>query len=266
MRKRQDLWQPKTRQRDLYGAGNAQISYFLQDFFDLCIELALGVLVSCVGIEILLNLGHARVGLSAEPQLDLDQGLEAGVQVGHAQVDQLGQLGGQHLVELVVGGLCHLLVLLGARQLGHVLVGLVSQLLDLGTGAVIVEGLVVALGDAAVDVGEVGAEALDGVEDGGAVGAVEGLDGLGVEVGDGLLVGARDAVLCAGVAVEGVDSLCDAHLGGGHGAQGVEVALGLLLELVGRRLHGAVAAAGGRVSRAGVGWQGERGTCRSSVS
>lgn len=227
--------------QDSDGAGNAQVPDLLQDLLDTGVELALGILVSCVGVEVLLDLGHARVGLCAEAQLDFDEGLEAGVEVGDAQVDELGQLAGQGLVELVVGSLGKLLVLFGARQLGDVLVGLVGQLLDLGAHAVVVHLLVLALGDAGVDVGKVAAEALDGVEDGGAVGPVEGLDGLGVEVGDGLLVGARHAVLGAGVAVEGVDGLGDAHLRGRHGAQRVEVALGLLLQLVSRRLHGAVA-------------------------
>ena len=221
---------------------NAQIPNLLQHFFHPRVQLALCILVSCIRIEILLDLRHSRVRLGTEPQLDLDQGLEAGVEVGHSQVDELGQLACEGLVELVVCGFGELLVLFCARQLGDVLVGLVGQLLDLCAHAVVVHLLVLALGDAGVDVREVAAEALDGVEHGGAVGPVEGLDGLGVEVGDGLLVGARDAVLCACVAVEGVDGLGNAHLRGCHGAQRVEVALGLLLQLVGGRLHGAVAA------------------------
>ena len=70
--------------------------------------------------------------------------------------------------------------------------------------------------DAFVDVGEVGAKTGDGFEDGLAVGAVEGFDGFGVEVFDGGFVGAGDAVVGVGVAVEGVDGFGDAHLGGGH--------------------------------------------------
>lgn len=231
-------------EHELYCARNAQVSYLLQHLFDLCIELALGILISCVGIQILLNLGHSRVGFGAKAQLDLHEGLETGVQVGYAQVDQLGQLGGEHLIQLVVCSLGHLFVLLGARQLGHILVGFVGQFLDLGAGSVVVEGFVIALRDAAIDVGEVGAEALDGIEDGGAVGPVEGFDGLGVEVGDGLLVGAGDAVFGAGVAVESVNGLSDAHLRGRHGTEGVEVALCLFLELVGGGFHCAVATAG----------------------
>ena len=48
-------------------------------------------------------------------------------------------------------------------------------------------------------------------------GAVERLDGLGVQVLDRLLVAAAHAVAGPGVAVEGVDRLGDAHLRGGHG-------------------------------------------------
>lgn len=47
--------------------------------------------------------------------------------------------------------------------------------------------------------------------------AIQGFDGFGVEVFDGLFVAPADAVVGACVAVEGVYCLCDAHLGGCHG-------------------------------------------------
>lgn len=63
-----------------------------------------------------------------------------------------------------------------------------------------------------VDVWEVGAEAIDGVQHCRAVWAVERFDGFRVQVFDRLLVAPADAVAGASVAVEGVDGLGDAHL------------------------------------------------------
>ena len=132
-------------------AADAQLPDLLQDLLDAGVEVALGVLVAGVGVEVLLDLGHAAVGLGAEAQLDLDEGLEAGVEVGDAQVDELRQLRAQLLVQLVVRRLGHVHLLLGPRQLRHVLVRLLCQLLDLGAQRVVVEQLVAALLNACVD-------------------------------------------------------------------------------------------------------------------
>jgi hypothetical protein len=60
--------------------------------------------------------------------------------------------------------------------------------------------------------------------------SIQRFDSLGVQVLDGLLVAAADAVRGAAVAVERVDRLGDAHLRGRHGAQRVEVAFGFFLQ------------------------------------
>ena len=92
---------------------------------------------------------------------------------------------------------------------------------------------------ALVDVGEVGAEAGDGFEDRLSLGrgdslvlrkrnfdmdgsflperSIECFDGFGVEVLYSLFVASAYTVVGTGVTVEGVDCLCDAHLGGCHG-------------------------------------------------
>ena len=88
--------------------------------------MTLGVLLARVGVEVLLHLGHAAVGLGAEAQLNLDQGLEAGVEVGHAQVDELRQLRAQLVVQRLVRRLGELGLALRARQLARVLVGLLD--------------------------------------------------------------------------------------------------------------------------------------------
>ena len=127
------------------GPDNAQLADLLQDLLDLVVQRALGILLARVGIEMLLNLRHAAVGLGAEFELDLDQSLEAWVEIGDAQIDELRELGRELLVELLVGGFGHLRLFLGTRELGGVLVGLLDEFLDLGTHGVVVEELVVTL-------------------------------------------------------------------------------------------------------------------------
>lgn len=141
---------------------NTQVPNLAQHLLDAAVQNSLRILLPGIGIQILLHLGHARVRLGAEAQLDLDEGLEAGVQVGHAEIDDLGQFGKQLVVEGFVGGFGHVGFLLGARELGDVLVGFFHQLFHFGARGVVVEEFVVALFDAFVYVGEVGAEARDG--------------------------------------------------------------------------------------------------------
>ena len=106
--------------------------------------MPLRILLPGIRIQKLLHLRHTAVRLGAEPQLDLDQGLEAGVQIGDPQVDELGQFGEELLVEGFVGGAGEFGFALRARQLGGVFVGLFDQLLDAGAGGVVVEEFVVA--------------------------------------------------------------------------------------------------------------------------
>ena len=106
--------------------------------------MALGILLSRISIQKLLHLRHTAVRLGAEPQLDLDQGLEARVQIGYAQVDELGQLGEELLVEGFVGGAGEFGFALGARELGGVFVGFFDEFLDACAGGVVVEEFVVA--------------------------------------------------------------------------------------------------------------------------
>lgn len=146
-----------------------QIPNLLQNLLNPIIQITPRILIPRLRIKILLHLGHPRIRLRTKAQLNLNQSLETGIQVRHAQVDQLGKLGEQLLVELLVGLLGHFGLALGPGQLRRVLVGLFDELLDLGAHGVVVEELVVALFDAFVDVGEVGAEAGDWVEDGGPV-------------------------------------------------------------------------------------------------
>lgn len=113
-----------------------------------------------------MDLSHARVCLGTETQLNLDEGFKAGVEVGHAEVDELGEFGEKLLVQLLVGLLGHFGFALGTGQLCNILVRLLDEALDLGAHGIVVEEFVVAFLDALVDIGEVGAEAGDGVEDG----------------------------------------------------------------------------------------------------
>lgn len=116
--------------------------------FDTSVEVALRVLLPRLSIEVLLDLGHAAVSLGAKAQLDLDESLEGGVEVGNTQVDKLGQLSAELLVELLVGSLGHVLFLLGTGELGHILVRFVDEALDFGAQGIVVEELVAAFLDA----------------------------------------------------------------------------------------------------------------------
>ena len=131
-----------------HGSADTQFPYLLQDLFYPAVEVSLCVLISGVCIQVLLNLGHPAVRLGTEAQLNLDEGLETGVEVGDAEVDQLGQFAAQLLVELLIGGPCDVHLLFGAGQFRDILVGLLGQLLDPGPQSVVVEQFVTALLDA----------------------------------------------------------------------------------------------------------------------
>ena len=61
----------------------------------------------------------------------------------------------------------HIHFALGGGQFRHILVGLFGKLLDLGAQGIVVEELVAALLDRFVNIGEIGTETCDGVEDSG---------------------------------------------------------------------------------------------------
>ena len=157
----------------LDGARDAQLADLLEYRLDTVVQVTLGILLARVSVQVLLNLGHAAVSLGAEAQLDLDQGFKRRVEIWHAQVDELGELGEELVVELLVGLLGEFSVLLGAWQLSGVLVGLLDETLDLSAHGVVVEEFVVALLDAFVDVGEVSAEAGYWLQDSGSVSSPE---------------------------------------------------------------------------------------------
>ena len=156
---------PPTFRKCSNGARNTQTPDLLQHLLNPRVEAPACILLPRILIQILLHLRHARVRLGAEPQLNLDQGLEAGVEVRHAEVDELGDLLLELIVEGLVGGAGHLGLFLGARQLRHVLVRLLGQPLDFGAQAVVVRQLMLSLLHALVDVREVGAEAGYGLQD-----------------------------------------------------------------------------------------------------
>ena len=137
-----------TDEGSLHTTGDAQVANLAEHALDLAVEVSLGVLLARVGVEVLLHLSHAGIGLGTEAQLDLDERLEARVEVWHAQVDELGEFGEELLVERLVGRLGQFGFAFGAWQLGGVLVGFLYQLLDFGACGVVVEELVVAFLDA----------------------------------------------------------------------------------------------------------------------
>ena len=132
----------------LNSTADAKTTNLLQNGLDFGIQLTLSVLLAGICVKVLLDLSHAGVGLGAEAELDLYQSLEAGIEVGDTEVDELRELGEQLVVELLVRGLGQLGVLLSTGKLGDVLVRLLDELLDLGAHGVVVEELVVALLDA----------------------------------------------------------------------------------------------------------------------
>ena len=91
----------------------------------------------------MLDLSHAGVSLRAKAQLDLDKGFEAGVQVRHAQVDELRQFREELVVEGFVGGAGELGFALGAGKFAWVFVWFFHQFFYAGASRVVVEQFVV---------------------------------------------------------------------------------------------------------------------------
>ena len=82
----------------LDSASDGQIANFAQNLLNPVVQVSTGVLFSGIGIQVLLDLSHSRVGFGAESQLNLDKGFERGVEIWNAQVDELGQFGEKLLV------------------------------------------------------------------------------------------------------------------------------------------------------------------------
>lgn len=142
-----------------YSSRNTQIPNLLQHLLNPNIQLSRSILLPRIRIQILLHLCHPRIRLRAEPQLNLHQRFKRRVQIRNTQRNQLRQLGLQLLIQLLVRLTRNFAFLLHARQLGGILVGLLDKTLHLGANAVVVLEASVALFDAFVYVGEVGAEA-----------------------------------------------------------------------------------------------------------
>jgi len=103
---------------------DTELTNLLQDLLNSSVQIAIGILISSVRIQILLHLSHSRVSFCAESQLDLDESLKGGVEVRDAQFDELGQFVEELFVELFVGCAGHFCFLFGAGQFCDVLVGL----------------------------------------------------------------------------------------------------------------------------------------------
>lgn len=106
--------------------------------------MALRIHFPRIRIQVLLHLRHPTVRFGTEPQLDLHQRLEARVEVGHPEVDELRQLREELLVQGLVGQLGGVGLALGSGQFRGVLVGLLDQFLDPGASGIVVEELVIA--------------------------------------------------------------------------------------------------------------------------
>jgi len=107
--------------------------------------MALRVLLPRICIQKLLHLRHPRVGFRTEPELNLDEGLEARVKIGHTEIDELGQFGEELLVQCLIGSFGEVRLPLCARELRGVFIGLFDEFLHLSTGGVVIEELVIAL-------------------------------------------------------------------------------------------------------------------------
>ena len=138
----------QTNNASLNSASDTQLANLLQDLLNSSIQIAIGILISSVRIQVLLDLSHSRVSFGTEAQLDLDESLKGRIQVGNAEFDELGQFREELFVELVIGGACHFCFLFCAGQFGNVLVGLFGEAFHLGADAVVVEEFVVAFLDA----------------------------------------------------------------------------------------------------------------------
>ena len=106
--------------------------------------MSLRILLPRVRVQKLLHLRHPRVGLRAEPELNLHQRLEARVQIRDAQVNELRELGEELFVECLVGAAREFGFAFGAGELRGVLVGFFDEFFHFGARGVVVEEFVVA--------------------------------------------------------------------------------------------------------------------------
>lgn len=147
-------------------ASDRQFSDLRKNLLHPVIQIAASILISGIRVEVLLNLSHSAVRFGAKPELDFDEGFKTGVQIRNAKIDKLGEFGEELFVELFVSLLGHFSFSLSAGKFGDILVWLFDQFLDFGAHRIVVKQFVVSFLDALVDVGEIGAEARDGFEDG----------------------------------------------------------------------------------------------------
>ncbi len=98
MRRPRNKW---GEERALGCATNGQLSHFLQDALDLCIELACGVVVAHAVVEKALHARELLVTLLSKLALHPNHRLEARIKVRHALLEQDGDLAHELVVEQV---------------------------------------------------------------------------------------------------------------------------------------------------------------------
>jgi len=105
--------------RTAYG----QLPHLLQDGFDLSIQLTRSVVVPYGIVEVLLNVTKFLVSLFSELALYADHGLERGIEVGHAQAEELGKFDDELVVENVKDFFGFVMFLLSSWKFGRVVTG-----------------------------------------------------------------------------------------------------------------------------------------------
>lgn len=106
-------------------ATDGQFSHFLQGGFHLVIELTISIIVADRVGEVALNAAELVVAGLVEAKLEADHGLETGIKIGDAQVDDLRQFFVQAVVVSLEDLLRLITLLLGSNQLR----GVVGRLL-----------------------------------------------------------------------------------------------------------------------------------------
>jgi hypothetical protein len=68
----------------LDSASDGQVANLAQNLLNPVVQVSTSILISGVGVQVLLNLCHSRIGFCAESQLNLDKGFERRVEVWNA--------------------------------------------------------------------------------------------------------------------------------------------------------------------------------------
>lgn len=76
-----------------------QLPHLLQHGFDLSVQLPRSIVVPYGIVEVLLNVAEFLVSLFSELALYADHGLERGIEVWHAQAEELGKFDDELVVE-----------------------------------------------------------------------------------------------------------------------------------------------------------------------